>query len=262
MDKQTIKIVKIGGNIISDEKKLQAFLQDFASIEGLKILVHGGGKIATELAKRLGVEAKMINGRRITDEKNLEIITMVYGGFVNKNMVANLQKYGCNALGLSGADANIIQAHKRIVKDIDYGFAGDIDSVNDLALKTLLQANITPVICPITHNQKGQLLNTNADTMAAEIAIALSKHYETQLFYCFEKNGVLRDLNDENSVIEMIDKEIYTCLLEDGIIADGMLPKLQNCFHALENKVQTVFLGNEKMITKKNPIATKLSLQL
>lgn len=260
MDEQNLKVIKIGGNIIADKNKLQLFLQDFATIKQKKILIHGGGKLATELASKLGIEAKMVNGRRITDEATLEIITMVYGGLVNKNIVASLQKYDCNAMGLSGADANIIKAHKRIVKDIDYGFAGDIDTVNADTLTTLLNANITPVICPITHNQNGRLLNTNADTIAAEIAIALSKQFKTQLFYCFEKNGVLKDVNNENSVIENINTETYKELLNNGIISDGMLPKLQNCFHALENKVKEVFLGNEKMIIENKPRATKLSL--
>jgi acetylglutamate kinase len=260
MDKQPLKIIKIGGNIISDEKRLLEFLVDFASLKDQKILVHGGGKLATQLASRLGVASKMVNGRRITDKKNLEIITMVYGGLVNKNIVASLQKFGCNALGLSGADANIIKAHKRIVKDTDYGFAGDIDEVNVATLSTLLKSKITPVICPVTHDQNGQLLNTNADTMAAEIAIALSKRYETQLFYCFEKNGVLRDVNNDDSVIKTINSTLYKELLQDGIITDGMLPKLQNCFHALEHQVKKVFLGNEKMIREEKPTATKLSL--
>lgn len=260
MDKQIVKIIKIGGNIIADENKLPQFLLDFASVKGPKVLVHGGGKLATDLAKKLGIESKMIEGRRITDAQNLEIITMVYGGLVNKKMVASLQNYGCNALGLSGADANIIKAHKRVVKDIDYGYAGDIDKVNAATLITFLNAGLTPVICPVTHNGKGQLLNTNADTMASEIAIALSQKYETQLFYCFEKKGVLKDITDEDSVIESIDRETYNELIRNQIIADGMLPKLKNCFHALEHQVKTVFLGNEKMIVEANPKATKLSL--
>lgn len=260
MANKTLKIIKIGGNIISHEERLETFLADFASIKEPKILVHGGGKIATELATKLGVEAKMIDGRRITNEENLAIITMVYAGLVNKNIVVKLQKNNCNALGLSGADANIIKAHKRIVSDIDYGFAGDIDTVDSNMLETFLKTGITPVICPLTHDKKGQLLNTNADTMAAEIAIALSKKFETKLYYCFEKNGVLENIEEEDSVIEYIDKNIYSQLLQDGIITDGMLPKLENCFHALENHVKSVFLGNEKIIIQNKPFATQLSL--
>ncbi|XLS28722.1 acetylglutamate kinase [Flavobacteriaceae bacterium M23B6Z8] len=260
MINKILKVVKIGGNVISDNEKLDTFLSDFAAIEEPKILVHGGGKIATELAAKLGVKAKMIDGRRITDAQNLDIITMVYGGLVNKNIVARLQNSNCNALGLSGADANIVKAHKRIVSHIDYGFAGDIDEVDHYILETFLNSGITLVICPITHDKKGQLLNTNADTMASEIAIALSKTFETHLYYCFEKKGVLRNVQEENSVIEYIDKEIYRQLRNEGIVADGMLPKLENCFHALENNVEKVFLGDEKMIIQNNPFATQVSL--
>ncbi len=214
--KPILSIVKIGGNIIENQGELSKFLKLFSEMEGPKILVHGGGKLATEIAKKIGVESKMIGGRRITDEEGLKVITMVYAGLTNKNIVAELQAKGCNALGMSGADGNAIRAHKRPVKDIDYGFAGDVDAVNEGLLAHLLTLGLTPVFCAMTHDGKGQLLNTNADTIASELAIGLAKLYQTTLYYCFEKNGVLRDVSDDNSVIKHIDTEIYKDLLEQG----------------------------------------------
>ena len=246
--KSQLTLVKIGGNVISDENKLNDFLNDFAKIKGRKVLVHGGGKLATEMAEKLGIASKMVDGRRITDKASLDIITMVYGGLINKKIVAHLQKNGCNALGLSGADINCIEATKRPIKAVDYGYVGDIEQLNHDAFGFLLEKGITPVLCPITHDGGGQLLNTNADTIAAEVAISLSKLYKTTLFYCFEKNGVLKDINDKESLISHIDKKSYKALIEKGIIKDGMLPKLHNCFHALEKGVSKVCLGNEKMI--------------
>ncbi|WP_160069045.1 acetylglutamate kinase [Sphingobacterium bovisgrunnientis] len=246
MSNSTLNIIKIGGNVIDDDIQLETFLEKFASIPGKKVLVHGGGKIATRLATKLGLEAKMVEGRRITDKDMLDVVTMVYAGLTNKNIVATLQKYKCDAIGLSGADGNVIKAVKRPVKEIDYGFAGDIlaDSVNSLAIKKFLDAGFTPIFSAITHNGSGQLLNTNADTIAAALSTAMSDHYETSLIYCFEKNGVLLDVNDENSVIENITAKDFTKYKERGIISDGMIPKLQNAFDAINKGVKSVYIGN------------------
>ncbi|MGB5321366.1 acetylglutamate kinase, partial [Lutimonas sp.] len=235
--KKKLHIVKIGGNVINSSGQLDLFLYDFAKLDGLKILVHGGGRKATEMADSLGLQPRMIGGRRVTDKANLEIVTMVYAGLLNKNIVAQLQKSGCNALGLSGADANLIRAHKRIVKDIDYGFAGDIDEVDDQTIGLFLKAGLVPVFSAITHDKQGQLLNTNADTIAAELAKSLSRDFEVELVYCFEKNGVLREVEDDDSVIEQIDTNKYESLKKGGVIAEGMLPKMDNCFDALQNGV-------------------------
>ncbi|WP_140937335.1 acetylglutamate kinase [Sphingobacterium lumbrici] len=246
MSNSTLHIIKIGGNIIDDSGQLAVFLEKFAAIPGKKILVHGGGKIATRLASDLGLEAKMVDGRRITDEKMLDVVTMVYAGLTSKNIVATLQKYNCDALGLSGADANVIKAIRRPVKDIDYGFAGDIlaDSVNTLSIKKFLDAGFTPVFSAITHNGNGQLLNTNADTIASSLALALSELYETSLIYCFEKNGVLTDIRDEDSVIESINFESFEKLKSQGVINEGMIPKLDNAFNAISKGVKNVYIGN------------------
>ena len=260
MHKKLLRIIKIGGNIINNKEVLSSFLSDFSKLEGLKILVHGGGKRATTMAKNLGLEPKMIGGRRITDEANLEIVTMVYAGLLNKNITAQLQLNDCNAIGLTGADANTILAHKRIVETIDYGFAGDVDEVNSEGIKLFLENKMTPVFCAITHDKKGQLLNTNADTISSEIAKALSNDYKVELVYCFEKNGVLEDVNNNNSVIERINKETYENLKEKNIIAEGMLPKLKNCFDALENGVKKVLIGNPEMISNRNQKYTTLTL--
>tara|TARA_R110001583_G_scaffold138601_1_gene290334 strand:- start:187327 stop:188115 length:789 start_codon:yes stop_codon:yes gene_type:complete len=258
--KDKLSIVKIGGNVIEDEKALDVFLTAFSKVEGLKILVHGGGKLATQLATKLGIASKLIDGRRITDKDTVDIITMVYGGLVNKKIVAQLQAKKINAIGLSGADGNSIQAHKRPIKDIDYGFVGDIDGVNSELLKNLLSINLTPIFCAITHDSNGQLLNTNADTIASEIAIAMASVFETTLYYCFEKKGVLRDINDDQSVVKHINTAAYETLLSEGIIADGMLPKLHNCFHALQNDVAKVCLGDVTMLDKNTELFTTLTL--
>lgn len=260
MHKKSLRIIKIGGNIINSKEVLSSFLSDFSKLEDLKILVHGGGKRATTMAKNLGLEPKMIGGRRITDEANLEIVTMVYAGLLNKNITAQLQLNDCNAIGLTGADANSIIAHKRIVESIDYGFAGDVDEVNSDGIKLFLENKMTPVFCAITHDKKGQLLNTNADTISSEIAKALSDDYEVELVYCFEKNGVLEDVNNDNSVIERINKETYENLKEKNIIAEGMLPKLKNCIDALENGVKKVIIGNPEVISNRNQKYTTLTL--
>lgn len=258
--KEKLSIVKIGGNVIENKAELSKFLTLFSSIEGFKILVHGGGKFATEIAKKMGIESKMIGGRRITDEQGLEVITMVYAGLTNKNIVAELQAKDCNAIGMSGADGNAIQAHKRLVKDIDYGFAGDVDSVNEGLLSHFLALNLTPVFCAMTHDGKGQLLNTNADTIASELAIGLGDLYETTLFYCFEKKGVLKDVSDESSVIKHIDSTTYKDLLEQKIIVDGMLPKMMNCFHALNNGVSKVCVGDISMFDQNAASYTTIAL--
>ncbi len=243
-----LKIIKIGGNIIDDNHALASFLSQFAQLEGPKILVHGGGKLATQMAHKMNIPVQMNEGRRITDEATLDIITMVYAGKINKNIVAQLQAHNCNAIGFSGADGNSIVSEKRSVKTIDYGFVGDVKQVNTDTLEILLDNNISPIFCAITHDKNGQLLNTNADTIASELAIGFSKHFKTELYYCFEKNGVLRDIADDNSVVENINTKTYQNLIEDGTIADGMLPKLNNCFHAINNNVNKVCIGKTDML--------------
>ena len=260
MEKQQLYIIKIGGNIINNSKLLNSFLKDFSALEGLKILVHGGGKKATELANSIGLKPKMINGRRVTDQANLEIVTMVYAGLLNKNITSQLQQNNCNAIGLSGADANCILAHKRIVKEIDYGFAGDIDSVSSNNISVFLENGMTPVFCAITHDKNGQLLNTNADTIASEVAIGMSNKYNVSLIYTFEMNGVLRSIKDKNSVIENINSESYEQLKQEGVIADGMLPKMHNCFNALQKGVSKVIIGNPTVINNQNQPFTTLTL--
>lgn len=240
---ESLLVIKIGGNIIDDDQKLAAFLDEFASVAGRKILVHGGGKLATKLAAQLGVEQQMIDGRRITDIETLRIVTMVYAGYVNKNIVASLQNLGIDAIGLCGADGNLIKAHKRNHPTIDYGFVGDVDDINVSLLQTLLEKNISVVVAPITHDAKGQLLNTNADTIAQEIAKSLSKKYLVQLIYSFEKSGVLRNVEDENSVIKQIDSTSYKKLKADQTIFAGMIPKLDNAFTALQSGVKKVIIG-------------------
>lgn len=255
-----LKIVKIGGNVINDQQELASFLKDFSDMDTLKILVHGGGKRATALSATLGLETKMVGGRRVTDEASLEIVTMVYAGLLNKNIVAKLQANNCNAIGLTGADANMIRAHKRIVKDIDYGFVGDVDTIEKETIELLLNNKIVPVFSAITHDKNGQLLNTNADTIASELAKGLSSLFDVELIYCFEKKGVLMDIEDDDSVIEEIDREKYERLKEDQIIAEGMLPKLENCFESLENGVKKVIIGNPELIRHSGIKHTSLTL--
>ncbi len=256
----TLAIVKIGGNVLENEEELSKFLTYFSALKGAKVLVHGGGKLATQMATSLGIASKMVDGRRITDAASLEVITMVYAGLTNKNVVAKLQARGCNAIGLTGADGNTIQAHKRPVKDIDYGFVGDVDGIDPTIISALLNAGLCPVFCAMTHDGNGQLLNTNADTIAAEIAIGMSRLFETCLYYCFEKKGVLMDITDEDSVVKYIDTNKYRQLLEQGVIADGMLPKLTNCFHALNQKVHQVCIGDISMINKESDLFTTITL--
>ena len=246
MDK--LIIIKIGGNIIDDENKLSSFLHDFAAIKANKILVHGGGKLASRLAEQMNVPQQMIDGRRITDAETLKIVTMVYAGHINKNIVAQLQAKGCNAFGLTGADGNTILAHKRVHPTMDYGFVGDVDAINKSLLTTLLHAGLCPVLAPITHDKAGQLLNTNADTIAQETAKALSAFYDTELIYSFEKNGVLLDIGNENSVIKKLNIAYYSQLKTEGKIFAGMIPKLDNAFSALKNGVKKVIIGKAEEI--------------
>lgn len=242
-------IIKIGGNIIDDEGKLFSFLKSFAGIDDRKILVHGGGKLATKLAEQLKTPQQVVEGRRITDAETLKIVTMVYAGYINKNIVARLQANHCNAIGLCGADGDAILAHKRTHQVMDYGFVGDVDVINTLLIKNLLQENLTPVFAPITHDQRGQLLNTNADTIAQELAKALSNEYEVHLIYTFEKAGVLLNVNDESSVIPTITESHFKELKSphagggSAKIFAGMIPKLDNAFTALQSGVRKVIIG-------------------
>ena len=239
-------VIKIGGNVIDDEKNLSSFLQNFASIKAKKILVHGGGKIATKIGEQLGIQSNYVNGRRITDEATIDLVTMVYGGLVNKKIIAKLQSLQCNAIGLTGADANIIPAIKRPVKDIDYGFVGDVvkEKMAVKNLEILLANNFTLVFAPLTHDGNGQMLNTNADTVASSLAVALSNSYNVRLIFCFEKNGVLENVEDNDSVITLITKEKYQKLLNDKKLFDGILPKIDNAFAAIDNGVKEVLIGH------------------
>lgn len=243
-------VIKIGGNIIDDDSKLSLFLSEFSSINERKILVHGGGKLATRIAEQLGIEQQLIDGRRITDAETLKIVTMVYAGYINKNIVATLQQHGCNAIGITGADGNAITAHKRIKGDIDYGFAGDIDAVNTSFIDHLLGRGTDIIIAPITHDKNGQLLNTNADTIAQEIATAMSRFYEVSLVYGFEKAGVLMDAEKDESVIHEIDPLLFTKLKADNVIFAGMIPKLDNAFSAIERGVKKVIIGKAENISE------------
>jgi acetylglutamate kinase len=237
-----LTIVKVGGQIVEEPESLNRLLRDFSQIAGHKILVHGGGRSATKLAERLNIENKMVGGRRITDEEMLKVVTMVYGGLVNKNIVAKLQSLSVDAIGLTGADLNVILSEKRPVKEIDYGFVGDVKEVNVLALSNLLNQDFVPVLAPLTHDGKGNLLNTNADTIAGETAKSLAFNFNVRLIFCFEKAGVLTDENDDNSVIPVLDKELFLQYKEEGIIQGGMIPKLENAFEALAAGVKEVVI--------------------
>ncbi len=251
--KTSLSVVKIGGNIVDNPSALNDFIVDFHRLEGRKLLVHGGGVMASKMAEQLGIETKKVDGRRITDEQTLKVVTMVYAGWINKNIVAQLQKTGCNALGLSGADANCIPSVRRNPKPIDFGFVGDPnpDAINTTFISQLVETGITPVFCAITHDQNGSLLNTNADTVAYSLATALSKNYETTLYYCFEKEGVLEDVNNPKSLISSIKKQKFETLKQQGIIADGMIPKLENSFRAIENGVNEVVILHAKNLLNK-----------
>lgn len=244
-------IIKIGGNVLDDQQMLTAFLKDFASIKEPKILIHGGGKIATKIGNQLGIESNYINGRRITDAGTLDLVTMVYGGLVNKQLVATLQNLSCNAIGVTGADANLISAVKRPVKEIDYGFVGDIrpTGVNTALLHELLKQNTVPVFAPLTHAD-GNMLNTNADTIASVLAVALSKHFDVRLIFCFEKKGVLKNVNDAGSVITHLPKKLYDEYFAQGVFADGILPKLENAYAAIDAGVKEVLIGESIDLVK------------
>lgn len=240
--KDKLTIIKVGGKIVEEKESLDSLLRDFAAIDGFKLLVHGGGRSATKVAAQLGIETLMIDGRRVTDDAMLDVVTMVYGGLVNKKVVARLQSLGIDALGMTGADMDIIHSHKRPVKSVDYGWVGDVDRVNGEALSALLRSGVVPVIAPLTHDGEGHLLNTNADTMAGETAKGLAPFFDVSLVYCFEKPGVLRDENDDESVIAEIDPALFASLKEEGIVTGGMLPKLENAFNALDAGVGEVII--------------------
>ena len=248
--KQALHIVKIGGNIIDVPEALASFLANFASIPGFKLLVHGGGKIATSMAAELGIQSQMIEGRRVTDSESLKIVTMVYAGWINKSIVASLQALSTNAIGLAGPDGAFVVSKKRNPVPIDYGFVGDIESVNAHGLTALIENGLSPVFAPITADTKGQLLNTNADTMAQALAIALSTHFDVTLTYCFEKQGVLMDPNDDNSVISQINSANFAQLKADGIVSAGMIPKLENALKAISQGVQTVRLCHADFVSQ------------
>lgn len=242
--KKTLNIVKVGGQVVEDDSRLNTLLGGFCAIPGYKMLVTGGGRTATAIAAELGIESHMLNGRRITDEPMLRVVTMVYAGLVNKNVVAELQAKGINAIGLSGADLDIIRSVKRPAVPIDYGYVGDIKKVNVRELKMLIDAGAVPVFCALTHDGMGQMLNTNADTIASALASALAVEYDVTLTYCFEKKGVLADPDDENSVIREIRKADFDRLREDGTVSDGMIPKLDNAFAAIAAGVNKVVITN------------------
>jgi acetylglutamate kinase len=239
-------IIKIGGNVIDNPDQLQAFLKRFALMKGNKILVHGGGKIATRIGDQLGIESKYLDGRRITDDATMDVVTMVYGGLVNKKIVASLQALGCNAIGLTGADANVMPANKRPVKNIDYGWAGDVDSekVGADKLAGFLYMGLTPVFAPLTHDGNGQMLNTNADTIASSLAVALSGIYNVHLMFCFEKKGVLLSLDDESSTVKRINREKFETMKAEGNLHSGILPKIENALLAIEKGVERVIIGH------------------
>ncbi len=245
-----IKVIKVGGGIIEQENNLNIFLDSFSQIEGPKVLIHGGGRLATKFAKDIGYVTKMVEGRRVTDEKMLEIVTMVYGGLANKKIVAKLQSKKINALGLSGADGNLITAHKRPVEKTDFGWVGDIDGINTNLLLNLIQDDIIPIIAPLSHDGNGSMLNTNADTIASEVSKALAKREDTQLILGFELDGVLEDFNDKSTVIKKINPKSFEELKAQGIISEGMIPKLSSAFNAINSGVSSVRICNALNIGK------------
>lgn len=252
MKEQSLKIVKIGGKLIEDDQKFRLFLEDFSALKGPKILVHGGGNFATEMALKLGYETKMVDGRRITDADSLKVIIMTYGGLFNKSIVAKLQALGTNAIGLCGADGKSIISKRREVKEIDFGFVGDIEEISSAFIISLLNQNIVPVFSAISCTREGELLNSNGDSVAAELAKAMSENFETELIFCFEKKGVLADATNDESVIEEINREKYGELLQEKVISAGMLPKLHNCFQALDHGVKRIILGNAEVLQQKS----------
>ena len=249
-NREQLYIIKIGGNIIDDEHRLNAFLKSLSVLAGKKILVHGGGKLATKMAADLNIPQQMVDGRRITDAETLKVITMVYAGYINKNIVAQLQSNGTNAIGLTGADGNLIMAHKRTSSSIDYGYVGDVDMVNDIMIHDMLSRGLTLVIAPVTHDGRGQLLNTNADTIARSVATSLAQRYAVTLIYSFEKPGVLLDVEDENSVIPRLNPSLYAKYREEQKIFAGMIPKIDNAFAAISAGVQNVIIGKAEELDK------------
>lgn len=241
--KEKVTVVKVGGAVVEDEAQLSRLLKDFSGIQGRKVLVHGGGRRATQVAAQLGIETQMVNGRRITDEHMLSVVTMVYGGLVNKSLVARLQANGVNALGLTGADMDVIRSHKRPLKDgVDFGFVGDVDRVDGESLQAVIERGVTPVMAPLTHDGQGHILNTNADTIASETAKALASFYDVTLIYCFEKRGVLADPADDDSVIPTITRQDFDRYVADGTVAGGMIPKLENALAAVDAGVDKVII--------------------
>jgi acetylglutamate kinase len=263
-NKERLYVIKIGGNVIDDSNQLHSFLNEFSNIEAKKILVHGGGKIATRIGEKLGIQSNYIDGRRITDDETIDLVTMVYGGLVNKKIVAKLQSVDCNAIGISGADANLLPAKKRPVKEIDFGWVGDIetDKIKTETWHILLESNLTPVVAPLTHDNKGHILNTNADTIASAIAVNLSLYYTVTLIYCFEKNGVLLDVNDELSVVKDLNEKKYQQLKATKSLFAGILPKIDNAFEAINKGVQEVVIGNSAQLFRliNNESGTKIFL--
>lgn len=263
-----LNVIKVGGGVVEDAASLASLLDQFAAIEGKKVLVHGGGRLATAVASSLGIESRMVSGRRITDEKMLRVVTMVYGGLVNKNIVAGLQARGVRALGLTGADGDIIRSHRRPPKRVkmddgteqvvDFGFVGDVDKVDALPLLRLIEGGVVPVVAPLTHDGEGHMLNTNADTMAASVACALAEHCDVTLTFCFEKAGVLRDADDDGSVIPVIDEQQFQQLAASGIISGGMIPKIENAFQALHRGVRQVVITHSDNIDGSRGTTIKL----
>ena len=247
-----LTLIKVGGKIVEEPESLKKLLADFSSIPGHKVLVHGGGRSATALAAQLGIESKMVNGRRVTDEEMLKVVTMVYGGLVNKKIVAGLQALDVNALGLTGADLNYMRSEKRQVAEVDYGFVGDVKEVDADMLANLISKGVVPVLAPLTHDKKGNLLNTNADTIAGEAAKALARYFDVTLMYCFEKKGVLANENDDDSVIEYINPTTFEKLVAEGVIMGGMIPKLENSFEALKAGVKQVVITRADLIKDNN----------
>ena len=263
-NKEKLFIIKIGGNVIDNESNLDSFLGDFSKIKSKKILVHGGGKIATGIGDKLNIQSKYIDGRRITDDETIDLVTMVYGGLVNKKIVAKLQSMHCNAIGITGADGNLLPAKKRPVKEIDYGWAGDInaDEIKSKTWQLFLENGLTPVVAPLTHDGKGFMLNTNADTIASLLSISLSKYYDASLIFCFEKNGVLLNVNDENSVISKLTFNDYLSLKKSDKLFAGILPKIDNAFDAINKGVKEIVIGNSSQLSSliNGTGGTKISL--
>ena len=266
--KETLNIIKVGGGVVEDRASLTSLLNQFTAMEGRKVLVHGGGRLATSMAANMGIESRMVGGRRITDEKMLEVVTMVYGGLVNKNIVAGLQAKGVKAIGLTGADGDVIRSHKRPLKCVrmddgteqmvDFGYVGDVDRVDAQLLVQLIEGGIVPVVAPLTHDGEGHILNTNADTIAASVACALAEHYDVTLTFCFEKPGVLRNADDDSSVIPTINEEQARSHIAEGIIVGGMIPKIENAFEAIHQGVRQVIITHSDNIDGSRGTTIKL----